>query len=358
MGRESSAAWMNEVVGGSLSDSDNCQIFASEIQSENEKIEDNVVSVQDEIFITAKETSFKLPMTEAKDDWMADDFGQMDSDESDTDLDNLSKAKEAIRNKIEDFERKINAQNKSPSPLTFDNLCATNDDGESGKRISAFQEAQVYTCNDEDEECIIIKEESVNENIETTSWAFVASKESVKNVTPTIQEEKPMKTSNPALIVEIIEKEPKEDEFDSDGYKIVKKNLNKMKIEKPSKSSSSLEEVLNVFDQPIEENVINKDPTTLDDFIIIESQDIDNIQEEEKQEIIQSQIEKKSEINENYTLDVKVSTKETCLGRRLHKDEATEWKMDIQCVQKDVIPDIVEGVQLQQESENLSTESG
>ena len=358
---ESSEAWMDEVVGGSLSDSNNCQIFASEIQSENEKIEENVVIVQDETFITAKETSFKLPMTEAKDDWMADDFGQIDSDESDTDLDNLSKAKEAIRNKIEDFERKINAPNKSPSPLSLDNLCATNDDGVSGKRISAFQEAQVYTCNDEDDECIIIKEESVNENIETTSWAFVASKESVINVTPTIQEEKPMKTSNPALIVEIIEKEPKEDEFDSDGYKIVKKNLNKMKIEKPSKSSSSLEEVLNVFDQPIEENVINKDPTTLDDFIIIESQDIDNIQEvekehREKQEIVQSQIVRKSELNENYTLDVKVSTKETCLGRRLHKDEATEWKMDIQCVQKDVIPDIVEGVQ--QESEKLSTESG
>merc|ERR1711997_1197936 len=178
---------------------------ASEIQSENEKIEENVVIVQDETFITAKETSFKLPMTEAKDDWMADDFDQIDSDESDTDLDNLSKAKEAIRNKIEDFERKINAPNKSPSPLSLDNLCATNDDVVSGKRISAFQEAQVYTCNDEDDECIIIKEESVNENIETTSWAFVASKESVINVTPTIQEEKPMKTSNPALIVEIID---------------------------------------------------------------------------------------------------------------------------------------------------------
>merc|ERR1712045_485130 len=55
---ESSESWMDEVVGGSLSDSDNCQIFASEIQSENEKIKQNVVIVQDEIFITAKETPF------------------------------------------------------------------------------------------------------------------------------------------------------------------------------------------------------------------------------------------------------------------------------------------------------------
>merc|ERR1711884_429211 len=32
----------------------------------------------------------------------------------------------------------------------------------------------------------------------------------------------------------------------------------------------------------------------------------------------------------------------TCLGRRLHQNQETEWKMDVQCVQKDTIPDIVE----------------
>ena len=44
---------------------------------------------------------------------------------------------------------------------------------------------------------------------------------------------------------------------------------------------------------------------------------------------------------------MKVVTKETCLGRRLHQEnEERDWKMDVQCVQRDIIPDIIEGQNL------------
>merc|ERR1719209_2514256 len=49
--------------------------------------------------------------------------------------------------------------------------------------------------------------------------------------------------------------------------------------------------------------------------------------------------------DEGYTIQVKVTTKETCLGRRLHENEASDqdWKMDVTCTQKGQIPNIVEG---------------
>merc|ERR1719430_2418432 len=57
--------------------------------------------------------------------------------------------------------------------------------------------------------------------------------------------------------------------------------------------------------------------------------------------------EKESDAREEggYPIQVKVTTKETCLGRRLHENEATDqdWKMDVTCTQKGQIPNIVEG---------------
>merc|ERR1719400_1364013 len=44
--------------------------------------------------------------------------------------------------------------------------------------------------------------------------------------------------------------------------------------------------------------------------------------------------EKESE-EQGYTIQVKVTTKETCLGRKLHENETNdqEWKMDVTCTQ-------------------------
>merc|ERR1719430_1853337 len=57
--------------------------------------------------------------------------------------------------------------------------------------------------------------------------------------------------------------------------------------------------------------------------------------------------EKESDAREEqgYTIQVKVTTKETCLGRKLHENETNDqdWKMDVTCTQKGQIPNIVEG---------------
>ena len=47
-------------------------------------------------------------------------------------------------------------------------------------------------------------------------------------------------------------------------------------------------------------------------------------------------------LEEHYLIDVKVTTKETILGHRLHQGEEPEWKMDVQCVQNDSCPNIIE----------------
>merc|ERR1712013_880185 len=93
-------------------------------------------------------------------------------------------------------------------------------------RLSAIEEAKRFSCEEDEDKLIqgaeIIKEVSVCDDDESTSWAYVASKE------PTNTDEIPVKTSNahspsnPALIVEIIEKEPKHELMDHDGYKVVK----------------------------------------------------------------------------------------------------------------------------------------
>ena len=46
--------------------------------------------------------------------------------------------------------------------------------------------------------------------------------------------------------------------------------------------------------------------------------------------------------DKHYMIDVKVTTKETILGHKLHQQDSPEWKMDVQCVQHDSCPDIIE----------------
>ena len=76
----------------------------------------------------------------------------------------------------------------------------------------------------------IIKDASICENDESTSWAFVASKESTQKMSNTaLPSSKKVSASNPALIVEIIEKEKVEDQVDEDGYKVVMKTKQKQR---------------------------------------------------------------------------------------------------------------------------------
>ena len=292
-----------------------------------------------------------LPMTEASEAWMDDDNGDtvglIESEEEDTRT-----------------EAESEIQSSSIS---------------SKKSMSAMDEALRFSCdNDETTEngYEIIKDASVCENVESTSWAFVASKESTQKISnPALPSSKKVSASNPALIVEIIEKEKVEDQVDEDGYKVVVKTKQKQKEYKRSKESSTFEAIINELDQPIEDSKSQADDITSisDDFVNIETNETDQENTNEnrtpktvvknsdaceavtdelgdpweavKEEYVRK--DSKSILEEeqtSYTLDVKVVTRETCLGRKLHeKNDESDWRMDVQCVQRDVIPDIIEG---------------
>merc|ERR1712106_225731 len=186
-------------------------------------------------------------------------------------------------------------------------------------------------------------------------------------------------SSNPALIVEIIEKEPKHESMDPDGYKVVK-GKTKTRDKRKSKEipESSIEAIINQLDQPIDDKKVIShadvmSPVLSDEFEMIEQEDekcissksekvlvkglhkqvesVHSSQDDDpwlavKQEYTRKDSSTKKETDTtdsvDYTIEVKVTTKETCLGRRLHDQDTTEWKMDVQCTQKNTMPDIIE----------------
>jgi hypothetical protein len=268
-------------------------------------------------------------MSDTTDEWMTEDYGTINiEDESDSDFDTFEKEKRSLKKEIEHFEKKLSIEDDESN---IDSLMFSNE-----KRLSAFEEAKRFSCDaddDEKEEFVAQKEDVVVENVEETSWAFVASKtSSTQETLEIVQKEETVKTSaNPALIVEIIEKQPKEQSFDQEGYKVVKKTKSKqLQSSTNTSTTNSLEKVLQDLDQPIEEYVRLENPSE-ENFAIL------NIDSEDKTLVTEEKLN-----DDHYTLDVKVVTKETCLGRRLHQNKETEWKMDVQFVQKDTIPDIVE----------------
>merc|ERR1712013_111536 len=250
-------------------------------------------------------------------------------------------------------------------------------------RLSAIEEAKRFSCEEDEDKLIqgaeIIKEISVCDDDESTSWAYVASKE------PTNTDEIPVKTSNahspsnPALIVEIIEKEPKHELMDHDGYKVVKgKTKSRDKKRSNEVPESTIKAIIDQLDQPIdakkhsplneketsswreefeiigkvEENDNIKNPNS-GNCVVHQEEQVNSSQDDDdpwlavKEEYTRKDSTKTKETDtmqdKEYTIEVKVITKETCLGRRLHEQEEKEWKMDVKCMQKNTIPDIIEG---------------
>ena len=316
-------------------DQENKKIFAETQESVESSIPVKETSTNEKkLKENADSKSFGLPMADTTDEWMTEDYETINlEDDSDSDLDTFEKEKRKLKKDIEHFEKKLGSNeaedgSKNDTPMPS-----------SEKRLSAFEEAQIFSCDDNDEDndiedpIVPLKEDVMVENVEETSWAFVAAKTSTTQETSkVVQKEEIVKTSvNPALIVEIIEKPQKEQAFDQEGYQVVKKNKSKqMQSSTNNTNTNSLEKILKELDQPIEE-YIQVENTSEESFtmIDIETEDKTNVTEEKKTE-------------QHYTLDVKVTTKETCLGRRLHQNNTADWKMDVQCVQKDTIPDIVE----------------
>jgi len=401
-----SDAWMDDDVGTMESDS-NC---------DSEDLKESSVLKKEQV------TSIPsgLPMTDISDAWMDDDFGTIDSDHEEDYEQSISDEKKIIEAKLEVFKEKLsgNSSKSGFAGLPCDDLSDAwmNDDFitveetdntstpeydendretqmytvpqnmESGivkeGRLSAIEEAKRFSCEeDEDEDKLIagaeiIKEISVCDDDESTSWAYVASKEPAKIDEIPIEKSTLLSPSNPALIVEIIEKEPKQVSMDHDGYKVVKgKTKSKDKKKSNEVPESSIKAIIDQLDQPIDTKkhpILDSSACTEEFETISKVEDHDNIkiptpeqcvvhQEESvhlsqedddpwlavKEEYTRKDSTKTKQTDnmedKDYTIEVKVVTKETCLGRRLHEQEEKEWKMDVKCMQKNTIPDIIEG---------------
>merc|ERR1719232_2268825 len=286
---EASDAWMDDFEAPEFESDEDELVEAKKTERENDKSNEEIVQIEetkDKQFLDNKRENISLPMVGASDAWM-DDFevtltvSDSETEDTEANIQDIKSAIDSIKSKEQEkFSLPMNEASEAwmedIPPTDFDSEDELNDAGKeqeskldnlkcysttcangncysptcrleaaNEKRLSAIEEAQKFSCDD-DEECVLVKEEFGSENVEETSWAFVQTKNEQK----------------------------------------------------------------------------------------------------ENTEIMTSKEVTKSETEQNYILDVKVVTKETCLGRKLHdKNNETEWKMDIQCVQKDTIPDIMEGKQ-------------
>merc|ERR1719232_840514 len=295
---EASDAWMDDFEAPEFESDEDELVEAKKTERENDKSNEEIVQIEetkDKQFLDNKKENISLPMVGASDAWM-DDFevtltvSDSETEDTEANIQDIKSAIDSIKSKEQEkFSLPMNEASEAwmevIPPTDFDSEDELNDAGKeqeskldnlkcysttcangncysptcrleaaNEKRLSAIEEAQKFSCDD-DEECVLVKEEFGSENVEETSWAFVQTKNEQKKNT----------------------------------------------------------------------------------------------------EILTSKEVTKSETEQNYILDVKVVTKETCLGRKLHdKNNETEWKMDIQCVQKDTIPNIMEG---KQETGNVSKSS-
>merc|ERR1719234_2744124 len=374
------------------------------ISDDEESDHDEKAAVQDKIVEMEKKLSestkpkakgFSLPISEVTDAWMDDDIAAIESEEEEEGL------KEEYDDDDLETQMLLNKKVPQESPKAVKE-----------GRLSALEMAQKFSCDEEDldldmEEITIIDEVKISQEDESTSWAFVAAKESHKKG-ETASAETRVDTSEhaPALVVEIIEKEKKVETIDKEGYKVVK-GKNKVK-----KTSAEVNEKLGTvdlikeLDQPLEPvssepkpvetkkstginlPVVEMTDDWMDDAVVMGSMDSDeeedaalpkiSLPEEQakpahtQQDLTKDSRPDNEEINDpwlavkpeykrkdstssekesdardegGYTIQVKVTTKETCLGRRLHENETSDqdWKMDVTCTQKGQIPNIVEG---------------
>jgi hypothetical protein len=383
---DASNAWMNDDFG-TMDSEEECSIKS--LEKEKKIIKEKIQEFEEKLSVKSVPSAFAgLPVVDVSDAWMNDDFVKIEDDEAPQDTCNRPTSPKSLSkdDSISDYDENDKETQMYAVPAEV----------EGGKvkegRLSAIEEAKRFSCDDDEENQFtavaeVVKDVHICDDDESTSWAFVASKEPLKlDETPNTTRNLST-SSNPALIVEIIEKVPKQDSMDPDGYKVIKgKTKTRDKRKSKEVPETSIEAIISQLDQPIETQRVSlqtdeNSSTCTEDFEIIEKGDgderISNSQEEKSKEIKkteepdnstidsnanfvtddpwlavkeeytrkESSTNNKTESTENagYTIEVKVSTKETCLGRRLHEREETEWKMDVQCTQKNTMPDIIEG---------------
>ena len=270
-------------------------------------------------------------------------------------------------------------------------------------RGSALAQAQRFSCDEEDDTFEadivgVVKDIKLDDDDESTSWAFVAAKESQKEKEVLTEKISELIEHSPALVVEIIEQGKKVETVDKEGYKVVSIKNKVMKTRADTKKSFNNEDIIKKLDQPLEGqlsslSLIETKPAGIalpisemtddwmnnDDTIGSIESDIEepllidknisnritaatstNLNSESKQlpesedpwlavkpeykRKDSSASDKDGETECGYTIQVKVTTKETCLGRRLHENQSEQdWKMDVTCIQSGQIPNIVEG---------------
>ena len=264
---------------------------------------------------------------------------------------------------------------------------------ETDGRGSAMSEAQRFSCDDEQFEEFQLQFHEPSERAEETSWAFVVSNNKRDNIQTGNPEPHKLilkETPCPPLVIEIVEKEKMEVQVDSEGYTCVKtKNKSKKKIAERKELPIDLIDKLDqplcarpykeepmVFEEELTEDEGGVEPNTDSGMINTEDLAIDSSKTSNqcvintdtnelvkfddpwlavKEEYVRPEID--VDAKTGYLIDVKVSTKETCLGRKLHASEAQEWKMDVQCVQHDSCPDIIDRSVGCHETENSSGSS-
>merc|ERR1719192_1315641 len=144
---ESSEAWMD----------DGDPVGFIESEEENEEKEENLKQPENvDIKIEPKSSAIDLPMTESSEAWMddGDPVGFIESEEeNDLPGENLKQTEN-----VGDQERSVN------------------------KSISAMDEALRFSFdnNETETDYEVVQDVTVSDNVESTSWAFVASKESCK----------------------------------------------------------------------------------------------------------------------------------------------------------------------------------
>merc|ERR1711892_213582 len=103
---DSSDAWMIDDVGTMESDSE------EEVEVTTIHAKDNIEAHTEKINDAPRETKAAitgLPMEDASDAWMNDDFGTIDSEEEDS-IESLEKEKKIIVEKIEEFKEKFSSK--------------------------------------------------------------------------------------------------------------------------------------------------------------------------------------------------------------------------------------------------------
>merc|ERR1711915_920661 len=250
-----SEAWMIDDVG--TIDSESEEDVESSPENKNCTDKDDISENKQKV---KEDTIYDL--SEA---WMIDDVGAINSEESDEEKDFLEKERKVVIEKIKTIQEKMakSSANKgfrnipvkdssnewmndefvvieneediqtSDSPVLYDeddketqayaSQAQTVTNVEKDGRLSAIEEALRFSCEDEEDEGNNdIERKVLCCEDESTSWAFVASKEQTQSTEKPVAKRTQSSSSNPALIVEIIEKEPQQETLDSDGYKVVK----------------------------------------------------------------------------------------------------------------------------------------